>query len=132
MSDHFSEFRLEHLRRRHDKMLAKCDAFLEMIEHRESRSGEPHELYELGLAVRVQSALERAGIHNVPQLCRRTRSEVDDVTGIGRPSADAIEAALAGHGYALKDASEERMDEATITAFRDELDEWGSDDGRQG
>jgi hypothetical protein len=44
------------LRRRHAYLLAEPDAFLEMIEHRESGSTEPHQLNEIDLSVPTQSA----------------------------------------------------------------------------
>jgi DNA-directed RNA polymerase alpha subunit len=105
-------------------MVAECDAFLEAIEHRASGSQEPHELCDIGLPVRVQSALRRSGVLNVRQLCERTQRQIENTTGIGRHGVAAIQQALDAHGYALR---EETCDhEETLANFRAQLDEWGS------
>lgn len=119
MSD---DYLLRHLRQRHAQLQAQCDAFLEMIEHRESGCENPHELNEIGLEVRVQAALKRGGIHNVRQLCECTRERIERTRGIGLPSVDRIEGALAEHGYSLKAAGEAEV----ISEFLADLDRWGA------
>jgi DNA-directed RNA polymerase alpha subunit len=90
------------LRHRHAYMQAEVDAFLEEIEHKESGSTEPHELSEIGIGVRTQSVLQRAGIFNVRILCEQTRATIDDLHNIGSRRADEIELALLVHGYLLQ------------------------------
>ena len=93
---------LQHLRHRHACLQAECDAFLEMIEHRESGSTEPHDLNEIGIGVRTSEALRRAGIFNVRILCEQTRARIEGLRGIGTRSADEIELALLVYGYLLQ------------------------------
>ena len=90
------------LRYRHAYLQAECDAFLEMIEHRESGSTEPHHLSEIGIGVRTASVLRRAGIFNVRILCEQTRAHIEGLRNISSRRADEIELALLVHGYLLQ------------------------------
>jgi DNA-directed RNA polymerase alpha subunit len=90
---------LRHLRA---YLQAECDAFLEMIEHRESGSTEPHDLNEIGIGVSTASALQKGGIFNVRILCEQTRAHIESLRNIGSRRADEIELALLMHGYLLQ------------------------------
>jgi DNA-directed RNA polymerase alpha subunit len=90
------------LRHRHAFMQAEVDAFLEMIEHRESGSTDPHDLNEIGLCVPTASALQKGGIFNVRILREQTRAHIESLRNIGSRRGDEIELALLVHGYLLQ------------------------------
>jgi DNA-directed RNA polymerase subunit alpha len=57
---------------------------------------------DLGLSMRIMSALEDAGIKSAAGLTRKTASALKELDGIGEKAIDEISIALAGHGLTLK------------------------------
>ncbi len=57
---------------------------------------------ELGLSVRVASALEDSGIKSAAGLARKSASALKEIDGIGEKAVEEISEALAGFGLTLK------------------------------
>jgi len=59
-------------------------------------------IVELGLSVRVTSALEGAGIKSAAGLARKSASALKEIDGIGEKAVEEISQALVGFGLTLK------------------------------
>jgi DNA-directed RNA polymerase alpha subunit len=89
------------------RLESEADAQRARIEWIEGGRVGVHEIHDLGVGVRISSALRRHGVFNVPQLVRFTRAELDTIKGIGARALDTIEFALLVHGYVLQCEPEE-------------------------
>ena len=84
------------------RLEAEADAQRARIEWIEDGRVGVHEIHDLGVGVRISTALSQGGVFHVSQLARFTRAELDTIKGIGAKALDTIEFALLVHGYVLE------------------------------